>query len=123
MLPPAALSGGCCAAVRTLLHSPTTDATTPPASAPSQSRLASSHSFPPAPICCRRQRCLVAVAQRFVHFSTHPQPMQQHRQLPRRRNHGSLLPILSAALGQLQTPAPQVAVRSKRTQNVVRSLH
>src|SRR6266496_4361244 len=44
MLPPAALSGGCCATVRTLLHSPTSDAATPPTFAPSQSPLASSHS-------------------------------------------------------------------------------
>jgi len=30
-------------------------------------------------LCCRRHRCLVTVAQRFVHFSAHPQTMQQHR--------------------------------------------
>src|ERR1035437_6870459 len=28
-------------------------------------------------LCCRRHRCLMAVAQRFVRFSTHPQSMQQ----------------------------------------------
>jgi hypothetical protein len=49
--------------------------------------------------------------------------MQQHRQLSRRRNHGSFLPILPATLRQLQTPTAQIAVRSKRPQNVVRSLH
>ena len=64
---------------------------------------------------CRRRQHDTAVTQRFVHFSTHPQPMQQHRKLSCRRNHGSLLPTLSAALGQLQSPAPQIAVRSKRT--------
>ena len=74
-------------------------------------------------LCCRRHRRRVTVAQRFVHFSAHPQAMQQHRELSRGRNHGSFLPILPATLGQLQTPAPQIAVRSKRTQNVVRSLH
>jgi hypothetical protein len=74
-------------------------------------------------LCCRRHRCLVAVVQRFVHFSAYPQAMQQHRQLSCCCNHRPLLPILATTLGQLQTPAPQVAVRSKRTQNVVRSLH
>ncbi len=74
-------------------------------------------------LCCRRHRCRVAVAQRFVHLSTHPQPMQQDRQLACRGNHGSLLPILPAPLGQFQAPPSQIAVRSKRAQNVVRTLH
>ena len=30
-------------------------------------------------LCCRRHRYLVAVAQRFVRFSAHPQTMQQNR--------------------------------------------
>src|SRR5580704_8902436 len=34
-----------------------------------------------------------AVVQRFVHFSAHPQVMQQHRQLSRGRHDGSLLPV------------------------------
>jgi hypothetical protein len=49
--------------------------------------------------------------------------MQQHGQLSRRRNHRPFLPVLSAALRQLQTPTPQIAVRSERSQNVMRSLH
>ncbi len=48
MLPPASLPSGCCAAVRTPLYSPTTDAARPPACVPWQSRLASSHSSRPA---------------------------------------------------------------------------
>jgi hypothetical protein len=34
----------------------------------------------------------VTVAQWFVHLSTHPQPMQQYRQLSRHRNNRSLGP-------------------------------
>src|ERR1700758_4241591 len=45
MRPPASLPGDCCATVRTLLHSPTADAATPPAFTPWQSPLVSSHSF------------------------------------------------------------------------------
>ena len=36
---------------------------------------------------CRRRQHDTAVTQRFLHFSTHPQPMQQHRKLSCRRNH------------------------------------
>src|SRR5712671_2827774 len=74
-------------------------------------------------LCRRRHRSLVAIAQGFVDFSAHPQTMQQDRQLSRRSNHGSLLSVLPAALGQFQPPPSQIAVRSKRTQNVVRPLH
>ena len=65
-------------------------------------------------LCGCRQWHRSAVAQRFVSFSTHPQAMQQHGQLSRRRNHRSLLSVLPATLRQLQPPAPQIAVRSKR---------
>ena len=34
-----------------------------------------------------------AVVQRLVHFSAHPQVMQQHRQLSRGRHDGSLLAV------------------------------
>ncbi len=63
------------------------------------------------------------VVQRFVHFSAHPQVMQQHRQLSRRRNDRSFLPVPSTALGQFQSPAPQIAVDPKRTQNMLGALH
>jgi hypothetical protein len=56
-------------------------------------------------LCCYRQRTLLAVAQRFVHFSAYPQTMQQDRQLSCRGDDGSFLPVLPAPLGQLQTPA------------------
>ena len=59
-------------------------------------------------LCGRRHRFLVTIPQRFVNLSTHPQPMQQHRQLSCRRNHCSLLPILAPTFGQVQTPAPQI---------------
>src|SRR6202795_461593 len=54
-----------------------------------------------------------AVVQRFVHFSAHPQVMQQHRQLSRGRHDGSLLPASSTTLGQLQPPAPEIAVHTE----------
>src|SRR5450631_1574006 len=34
-------------------------------------------------LCSGRHRSLAAVVQRFIHFSAHPQVMQQHRQLSR----------------------------------------
>ncbi len=74
-------------------------------------------------LCGRRHRDLSAVAQRLISFSAYPQAMQQHCQLSRRRNHRSFLPILSPTLSQFQPPALQIAVHSKRTQNMMRSLH
>ena len=74
-------------------------------------------------LCGSRQYDRSAVAQRFVSLSAHPQAMQQHREFSRRRNHRSFLSVLPATLRQLQTPTAQITVRSKRPQNVVRSLH
>ena len=74
-------------------------------------------------LCGCRQHDRSAVARRFVSLSAHPQTMQQDSQLSCGCDHGSFLPILAATLRQFQTPAPQIAVRSKRSQNVVRSLH
>src|ERR1700674_296234 len=48
--------------------------------------------------CGCRHRFLIAVVQRFVHFSGYPQVMQQHRQLPRHCDDRSLLPAPPAAL-------------------------
>jgi hypothetical protein len=47
---------------------------------------------------CRHGRP-VAVMQRFVHFSAHPQMMQQHRQLSSGRDDRSFLSIPSTPLG------------------------
>src|SRR5262249_32867694 len=66
---------------------------------------------------------LLAIAQWLVHLSTHPQPMEQYRQLSPHRHHRSFLGIFSSALRQLQPPSPQITVCSKRSQNVMRSLH
>jgi hypothetical protein len=55
-------------------------------------------------LCRGRQRHWSLVPQWFVSFSAHPQPMQQHRQLARHRNHRSFLPILSPAFRQFQSP-------------------
>src|SRR5438309_7730001 len=74
-------------------------------------------------LCCDRQRTLRAVVQRFVHFSAYPQVMQQHCQLACRGDDGSFLPVPASTLGQLQTPAPQIAVRAKRAENVLCTLH
>ena len=49
--------------------------------------------------------------------------MQQHRQFASRRNDGPFLSRLAAAFGQPQTPSSQIAVGSKRAENMVRSLH
>ena len=49
--------------------------------------------------------------------------MQQDRQLASRGNDGPFLSRFASTLGQLQTPASQIAIRSKRTEDVVRSLH
>src|SRR5215467_6602101 len=49
--------------------------------------------------------------------------MQQHRQLSGGRNDGSLLPVSSSSFRQLQTPAPEIAVDSEWSQDMLRSLH
>src|SRR5580698_9414396 len=49
--------------------------------------------------------------------------MQQHRQLSRGRHDGSLLPGPSTTLRQLQAPAPEIAVDTERSQDMLRSLH
>ncbi len=54
----------------------------------------------------------LAVAQRLVHFRRHPQPVQQHRQLPGHRHDRALLRILAAAFGQLQPPPFQIRIRT-----------
>ena len=74
-------------------------------------------------LCGRRHRYPGAVPQWLVYFTAHPQVMQQHRQLSCRGHDGSFLRIPSSALGQLQSPAAQIAVRPKRSQNVLRSLY
>src|SRR6202521_2399317 len=65
----------------------------------------------------------LAIAQWFVHLSAYPQPMQQDRQLSSHGHDGSLLGIFSSSLRKLASPSPQITVFSKRSQNVVRSLH
>src|SRR5580700_581674 len=65
----------------------------------------------------------LAMAQGFVHLSAYPQPMQQYRQLSSHGHHRSLLGIFSSSLCKLASPSPQITVFSKRSQNVMRSLH
>ena len=60
--------------------------------------------------CLLRRSRRLAVAQRLVHFPTHPQPVQQHRQLP-------------AAGGQLQPPPLQIRIRTPPAQYTMRPLH
>src|SRR5215469_2710346 len=48
--------------------------------------------------------------------------MQQYRQLSRYRNHRSSLGVFPSSLGELPSPAPQITVFPKGSQNVVRSL-
>ena len=75
------------------------------------------------PLRCGRHRVLLAVVQRFVDFSAYPQVMQQNCEFARGRNDGSLLSVLSTALGQLQAPAPQITVHTERAQNMLCPLH
>ena len=49
--------------------------------------------------------------------------MQQHRQLARGRNDRPLLAVLATAFCQSQSPSSQVAISTKRSQDVVRRLH
>jgi transposase len=72
---------------------------------------------------CHCAHVLLAVAQRFVNLSAHPQPMQQHRQLARHRNHCPFLGVFSSSRGELLSPPPQITTFPKRSQNVVRPLH
>src|ERR1700686_3463246 len=65
----------------------------------------------------------LTIAQWFVHLSAYPQPMQQYRQLSSHGHDGSLLGIFPSSLRQLASPSPQITVFSKRSQNIVRSLH
>jgi hypothetical protein len=61
-------------------------------------------------LCGCRDRLAAAVVQRFIGFSADPQVMQQHCQLARRGNDGSLLAAPPATLGQFQAPAPEITV-------------
>jgi hypothetical protein len=72
---------------------------------------------------CGHHHTLLVIVQWLVHFSAHPQVMQQHRQLSGRGNDGSFLPASSATLGQPQAPTPQIAVGTERSQNMLRPLH
>src|SRR6202166_2155325 len=65
----------------------------------------------------------LTIPQWFVHLSAYPQPMQQDRQLSSHGHHRSLLGIFPSSLRKLASPSPQIAVFSKRSQNVVRPLH
>src|SRR5690242_13173801 len=49
--------------------------------------------------------------------------MQQHRQLSRRGDDGSLLSTLSSPFRQLQSPASEIAIHTERSQNVLCPLY
>src|SRR6266567_3447085 len=76
---------------------------------------------PAVPLRCGRHR--LAVPQRFICLSRHPQPMQQHRQLARHRDHRPLFPILPSPLADPLSKSPQVAILTMRSQDVVRTVH
>src|SRR3984957_3605374 len=65
----------------------------------------------------------LTIAQWFVHLAAYPEPMEQDRQLSSHGHHRSLLGIFSSSRRKFQSPSPQIAVFSKRSQNIVRSLH
>jgi len=54
-------------------------------------------------------------------LTAHPQLVEQYGQLPCPGNDGPFLSILSSLLGELQSPATQVAVLPKWPENVVRA--
>jgi hypothetical protein len=60
---------------------------------------------PPARLRRRRYRHRLSMVQRLIHLSTHPEPVEQHRQLPGHRYRRSLLRILPATLAEPQ-PIP-----------------
>src|ERR1700682_5444555 len=60
----------------------------------------------------------VVVPQWFINFSADPQLVEQYSQLSGHGNDGSFLGILSSALGQPQSPSPQITVLSKGTENI-----
>jgi hypothetical protein len=49
--------------------------------------------------------------------------MQQNGQFACHRDYGPSFAVLAAAISQCQSPSPQTAVRGKRSQDVLRSLH
>ena len=57
--------------------------------------------------------CCPGIPQRLVDFACHPQPVQQHRQLPRHGHHRPFLRVLPAAACQLQSPPPQIRIRPR----------
>src|ERR1019366_9116190 len=63
------------------------------------------------------------VAQGFIDLTAHPQLVEQDGQLPSHGDDRSFLGIASSSLGEFQSPSAQIAVLSKRSQNVVRALH
>jgi hypothetical protein len=86
-------------------------------------------SFPQRNICgdlFTLGRCahrFVAIAQWFVHLSSHPQPMQEYRQLTGHRHNRSFPRIFPAALRKSQSPSPQITIFPKGPQNELSSLH
>jgi hypothetical protein len=62
---------------------------------------------------CRYRFAAITDMQRFLYFCRHPQRMQEHGQFSRYRHQCTLFRILAAVRGQLQSPAPQIAVRTE----------
>src|ERR1700693_4019452 len=60
-----------------------------------------------------RTHGLLAIAQWFVYFAVHPQPMEQYRQLSRHGHYRSLLGIFPSSFPKLSSPSPQITVFSK----------
>jgi hypothetical protein len=65
----------------------------------------------------------LAIPQRFVYLTRHPQPVQQYGQFPRYRYDRSLLGIFAPAFGQLQSPSLEIRIRPTLPQNAMRSLY
>ena len=71
------------------------------------------------PIEVTHQNFVMGNPKGFINFPRHPQPMQQHRKLTRYRHYRPLFGILPPSGSQGQTPTPQIAVRTKRPQDIL----
>ena len=64
---------------------------------------------------------LAGVVERFVDFAGSPEAMEQHGQFPCDGNDGSLLRVAPATSCDQQAVPAQIAVRSERTEDVLRA--
>jgi hypothetical protein len=57
--------------------------------------------------------------ERVIHLAGLPKMVKKNGQLSGDTDHSSLSGVLASPFSQLQPPAPQIAVRSERSQDVL----